>query len=215
MTAEEFVLIPKEKYNKTQDNRTQIIRASNLPNKALNLSLLQRIPKEDKKTTAQLKTTGNENEDDKLKISPSILSQLRIMPKAKNEKAKQVLNVISQSNTISIDSENNLMENGQKTNFDVVQFLYDLQQPTKNVEKYRSIIRSLNLEPKLVMNSKAKQILKRTDESKLSPTLLFSDSNYEDVPEEDEEGETPPSSSKRRRKTTTTRKRQKWETFTR
>ena len=107
------------------------------------------------------------------------------------------------------------MENGQKTNFDVVQFLYNLQQPTKNVEKYRSIIRSLNLEPKLVMNSKAKQILKRTDESKLSPTLLFSDSNYEDVQEEDEEGETPPSSSKRRRKTTTTRKRQKLETFTR
>lgn len=205
MTAEEFVLIPKEKYLNNSDSRTKIIQnSSNAASKALNLSLLQRIPKMERKL-------GENDVPPKTNKNQSIMSQLKVMPKPKSDRAQEIYNKIMQSNSISISEDNTIQVDNQGTDVDLIQFLYDLQQPTKKIGKYKDIIERLNVAPSLVMNNEAKRIL---TQDKNLPTSSNSNQSHLENLEDDEyydeiEATQTPKTSKRK----FTAKQKKWKSF--
>lgn len=205
MTAEEFVLVPKEKYLTNSDSRTKIIQnSSNTASKALNLSLLQRIPK----TVTKLDENDGQPKTNK---NQTILSQLKIMPKPKSDRAQEIYNKIMQSNSISISDDNTILVDNQGTDIDLIQFLYDLQQPTKKIGKYRDIIERLNVSPSLVMNNEAKRIL--AQENNVPTSSNSNQSQLENLDDDEFYDEVEATQTPKTSKRKFAAKRRKWKTF--
>ena len=92
----------------------------------------------------------------------SIMKNVKLKEDHKIKRAEKVLDFILQSNQITIGEESQLIYIDNKpTDVNVSSFLYNLQQPTKNIdhEAYSRILLLLRLEPDLVSNTYAKQIL--------------------------------------------------------
>lgn len=93
-----------------------------------------------------------------------ILKLISVLPRLKLEKSEKVLDIILKSNQVSIGSDNNLIVNQKFTNVKVHNFLYNLQQPTKKIDKllYGRILSVLKLPPNLVRNTHVKQLLQES-----------------------------------------------------
>ena len=92
----------------------------------------------------------------------SIMKNVKLRESHKIKRAEIVLDFILQSNQITIGEERQLNYIDNKpTDVQVSSFLYNLQQPTKksDQEPYSRILLVLRLEPDLVSNTYAKQIL--------------------------------------------------------
>ena len=92
----------------------------------------------------------------------SIMKNVKLKEGHKIKRAEIVLDFIFQSNQITIGEESQLIYIDNKpTDVQVSSFLYNLQQPTKKIdqETYSGILLVLRLEPDLVSNTYAKQIL--------------------------------------------------------
>ena len=104
----------------------------------------------------------------------SIMKNVKLKEAHKVKRAEIVLDFILQSNQITIGEESQLIYIDNKpTDVQVSSFLYDLQQPTKKIdqEAYSGILLVLRLEPDLVSNTYAKQILESYEsEQKIFPT---------------------------------------------
>ena len=97
----------------------------------------------------------------------SIMIELEVMNKNQINRSKIILDLINQSETVTIESNDVLHVNKETLGIKASTFLYNLQQPTKkiDIEKYSKIFFALNISPHLVANTHAKQILEASSES--------------------------------------------------
>ena len=214
MHTEKFILIPKRMFITKQPQKSEIIENSQYKNKAIQLSLMQRIKlREDiGKTDRVIQTDPTNierdvdkadrvvqtdptifNEEEKMEASSddsemdpivtkkptvesfeSIMKNVKLKEAHKVKRAEIVLDFILQSNQITIGEESQLIYIDNKpTDVQAASFLYDLQQPTKKIdqEAYSRILLVLRLEPDLVSNTYAKQILESYEsEQEFFPT---------------------------------------------
>ena len=97
----------------------------------------------------------------------SIMIKLEVMNKNQIKRSKIILDLINQSETVTIESNDVLHVNKETLGIKASTFLYNLQQPTKkiDIEKYSKILFALNISPHLVASTHAKQILEASSES--------------------------------------------------
>ena len=194
MRTEEFILIPKRMFASHQPVKKEVLDNPLYKQKATQLSLLQRnqsnsMEKPEKAfepvetanklmiETAEEEKTEPMSEDSE--IEPvvkkqrksddftSIMIELEVMNKNQIKRSKIILDLINQSETVTIESNDVLHVNKETLGIKASTFLYNLQQPTKkiDIEKYSKILFALNISPHLVANAHAKQILEASSES--------------------------------------------------
>ena len=192
MHTEEFILIPKRMFASHQPVKKEVLDNPLYKQKAAQLSLLQRnqsnsMEKPEKAVeavetadkmieTAEEEKTEPMSEDSEIepvvkkqksKDFDSILLELDFMNKNQIKKSKIILDLINQSETVTVESNDVLHVNKERLGIKASTFLYNLQQPTKkiDIEKYSKILIALNISPHLVANTHAKQILEASSES--------------------------------------------------
>ena len=189
MTAEEFILIPKHLYVKEQPHAARVLHDNNIKHKNAQLSYLNRLrpqlPPQTSKTTATKETfTDNvEPQQEQLKLltddeevpvervkdeileekhnrqTESILGQLQVLEDKKFVRAKTVLEIIENSERVTINRDNEVIYVDKvPTGLKATIFLYDIQQPTKKLHNpaFINILTALNLNENLVINRNAK-----------------------------------------------------------
>ena len=104
----------------------------------------------------------------------SIMGLVKLKEKYKIQRAEILLDLIFQSEEDTIGEESKLLYiNQEPTSVQVSKFLYDLQQPTKKIDQseYSKILALLPVEPELVANTYAKQIIQAYEsEQEFFPT---------------------------------------------
>ena len=104
----------------------------------------------------------------------SIIGLVKLKEKHKIQRAEILLDLILQSEAVTIGEESKLLYiNQEQTSVEVSEFLYDLQQPTKKIDQseYSKILVLLPVEPELVANTCAKQIIQAYEsEQEFFPT---------------------------------------------
>ena len=102
------------------------------------------------------------------------MALVKLKEKHKIQSAEILLDLILQSEAVTIGEESKLLYiNQEPTSVQVSQFLYDLQQPTKKIDQseYSQILAVLPIEPELVANFYAKQIIQAYEsEQEFFPT---------------------------------------------
>ena len=103
----------------------------------------------------------------KSKDFDSILLELEFINKNQIKRSKIILDLINQSETVTIELNDVIHFNKETLGIKASTFLYNLQQPTKKIDiaKYSKILIALNISPHLVVNTHAKQILEASSES--------------------------------------------------
>ena len=165
MSAQEFVLIPKENYIKKQPKASEILDEPTTVEKAKLLTILQRQP------TKIRKIVDNKEEKREDDMKTRVLKSLTMLQPSKQEKSKSILGKIEASDQVSIDGDGMLKLNDRTTSIDANTFLFDLQQSrTKILDKnpdYKRILENLDISPQMVGNSQAKQVVKPTRTKKI------------------------------------------------
>ena len=121
MHTEEFVLIPKQMHTKQQPHISQLLSNKNIHNPAKQISLLQRnkspsapsASQQDKEqqTDAPVDDRSTINEsmeksfttDNTSTIGKGVLNDIRILKGIKFERARKILEIIEESNSVSLD----------------------------------------------------------------------------------------------------------------
>ena len=224
MRTEEFILIPKRMFASHQPVKKEVLDNPLYKQKAAQLSLLQRnqsnsMEKPEKAfetvetanklmiETAEEEKTEPMSEDSE--IEPvvkkqrksddftSIMIELEVMNKNQIKRSKIILDLINQSETVTIESNDVLHVNKETLGIKASTFLYNLQQPTKkiDIEKYSKILFALNShlillqihmpskswKPRLKVNENFSQV-ENNPVNKSSP-LLENDSVAQNQPE--------------------------------
>ena len=92
----------------------------------------------------------------------SIMALVKLKEKDKIQRAEILPDLILQSEAVTIGEESKVLYiNQEPTSVQVSKLLHDLQQPTKKIDQseYSQILNVLPIEPELVANTYAKQIL--------------------------------------------------------
>ena len=113
----------------------------------------------------------------KSEIAPQlelIMALVKLKQKHKIQRAEVLLDLIPQSEALTIGEESKLLYiNQEPTSVEVSKFLYGLQQPTTEIEQteYSQILALLPIQPELVANTYAKQIIQAYEtEQEFFPT---------------------------------------------
>ena len=160
MRTEKFILIPKRMFASHQPVKQEVLDNTLYKQKAAQLSLLQRnqsnsMEKPEKalepvETANKLLIETAEEEKTELmsedsKIEPvvkkqrksddftSIMIELEVMNKNQIKRSKIILDLINQSETVTIESNDVLQVNKETLGIKALTFLYNLQQPTKKM----------------------------------------------------------------------------------
>ena len=177
MNTQEFVLIPKSFYTQQKHSTLQVLRDPEVEQKAKSLTLLQRnntFP--DPSTVEKKEKTSKEN----------ILKSLDMLTAAQKQRTREILNKIESSETIDFDETGDITVNKISTKISISTFLYNLQQPNKNLTdpSYSIILKELMVNPNLVPNRNAKNILNpSTTRKRAEPTRDKSDASNEESEE--------------------------------
>ena len=177
MNTQEFVLIPKSFYTQQKHSTLQVLRDPEVEQKAKSLTLLQRnntFP--DPSTVEKKEKTSKEN----------ILKSLDMLTAAQKQRTREILNKIESSETIDFDETGDITVNKISTKISLSTFLYNLQQPNKNITdpSYSIILKELMVNPNLVPNRNAKNILNpSTTRKRAEPTRDESDASNEESEE--------------------------------
>ena len=177
MNTQEFVLIPKSFYTQQKHSTLQVLRDPEVEQKAKSLTLLQRnntFP--DPSTVEKKEKTSKEN----------ILNSLDMLTAAQKQRTREILNKIESSETIVFDETGDITVNKISTKISLSTFLYNLQQPNKNLTdpSYSIILKELMVNPNLVPNRNAKNILNpSTTRKRAEPTRDESDASNEESEE--------------------------------
>ena len=161
MSAQEFILIPKENYIKNQPKASEILDDPTITAKSQQLTLLQRVPEKkepEKGKTSEEKKAPETRED----IQKRVLRSITMLNPHQTEKSKSILKELQGSSDVSINDEGLIEINNTPTAIDASNFLFTLQQPTKKLyhPDYKRILDKIKLSPDLVPNSEAKEIVK-------------------------------------------------------
>ena len=177
MNTQEFVLIPKSFYTQQKHSTLQVLRDPEVEQKAKSLTLLQRnntFP--DPSTVEKKEKTSKEN----------ILKSLDMLTAAQKQRTREILNKIESSEKIDFDETGDITVNKISTKISLSTFLYNLQQPNKNLTdpSYSIILKELMVNPNLVPNRNAKNILNpSTTRKRAEPTRDESDASNEESEE--------------------------------
>ena len=116
----------------------------------------------------------------------------------KLERANIVLKQLFKVESLTLDVDEYVLIQGKPTLVKIESFLYDTQQNTKKLEGvfYPQILKELNLDPSLVSNTYAKQILRSLKSEANKPST--SSSFVSDNPTTEDSKRSKPSSSKTR-----------------
>ena len=186
MHTEEFVLIPKQMYTREQPHVSQLLSNKNIHNAAKQISLLQRNkspsdPSASQQDTEQQtdasvddRSTINESmakpftTDNKSTIKKGVLNDIRILKGIKFERANTILDIIEESDSVSLDSSKRLLINGTNTEVLAATFLYNLQQTTCKLSfEQFSLLTHLDIGSHLTCNTYAKRFLNLSSEERL------------------------------------------------
>ena len=186
MHTEEFVLIPKQMYTRQQPQISQLLSNKDVHNPAKQLSLLQRnkspsAPPVSQQGTEQQtdasvddRSTINESmeksfmTDNTLAIRQGVLNDIKILKWIKFERANKILEIIEESDSVSLDSSKRLLIKGSNTEVLAATFLYNLQQTTCKLSfEQFSILALLDIGSDLTCNTYAKKFLNLSSEEKL------------------------------------------------
>ena len=158
MSAQGFILIPKDSYIKKQPRALDVLDEPTAVEKAKLLTILQREP-ERKKKLETVSKTETKPED----IKTRVLKSLSMLKPSKKEKSKSIMDKITSSDKISID-DGKVKIDDRTTAVDENTFLFDIQQSRTNRSRkdpdYKRILDRLHISPQLVENTEAKQIVK-------------------------------------------------------
>ena len=186
MHAEEFVLIPKQMYTRGQPHVSQLLSNKNIHNPAKQISLLQRNKSPsapfasqqdtEQQTDASVDDKGTIKEsmaksfttDNESTIKKEVLNDIRILKGIKFERANTILDIIEESDSVSLDSSKRLLINGTNTEVLAATFLYNLQQTTcKLFFEQFSVLTHLDIGSHLTCNTYAKKFLNLSSEERL------------------------------------------------
>ena len=186
MHTEEFVLIPKQMYTREQPHISQLLSNKSIHNSAKQISLLQRnmspsAPFASQQDTEQQtdasvddRSTINESleksftTDNTSTIGKRMLNNIRILKGIKFGRARKVLDIIEESDSVSLDSSKRLLIRGSNTDVLAATFLYNLQQTACKLSfEQFSILALLDIGPHLTCNTYANKFLNLSSEEKL------------------------------------------------
>ena len=105
---------------------------------------------------------------------------------AQKQRTREILNKIESSETTDFDETGDITVNKISTKISLSTFLYNLQQPNKNLTdpSYSIILKELMVNPNLVPNRNAKNILNpSTTRKRAEPTRDESDASNEESEE--------------------------------
>ena len=158
MSAQEFILIPKENYIKTQPKALEVLDDPTISQKVDQLTLLQRIPPS--KDTEELKESKPMETKDT--IHKRVLRSITMLNPHQTDKSKTILEKLQSNPDISINEEGVITIDDYPTTIDASNFLYALQQPTKKLyhPDYKRILEKINISQDLVSNAQAKEIVR-------------------------------------------------------
>ena len=153
------------------------MRDPEVEQKAKSLTLLQR-----NKTFPDPSTVDKKEKT----IKENILKSLDMLTAAQKQRTREILNRIESSETIDFDETCDITVNKISTKISLSTFLYNLQQPNKNLTdpSYSIILKELMVNPNLVPNRNAKNILNpSTTRKRAEPTRDESDASNEESEE--------------------------------
>ena len=186
MHTEESVLIPKQMYTREQPHVSQLLSNKNNHNPYKQISLLQRnkspsAPSASQQDTEQQtdasvdnRSTINESmaksftKDNTSTIKKGVLNDIRILKGIRFERANTILDIIEESDSVSLDSSKRLLINGTNTEVLAATFLYNLQQTTRKLSfEQFSVLTHLDIGSHLTCNTYAKKFLNLSSEERI------------------------------------------------
>ena len=124
MNSQEFILFPKSFYTQINNSTLQVLKDPEVEQKAKSLTLLQR-----NKTFPETSPTDKKE----IKAIESILKSLDMLTAAQKQKTREILNKIEVSDVIDFNETGKLTVNKNSTKIALSTFLYNPQQPNKNL----------------------------------------------------------------------------------
>ena len=186
MHTEEFVLIPKQMYTREQPDVSQLLSNKNVHNPAKQISLLQRnkspsAPSASQQDTEQQTDASVDDRsiinesmaksfttDNTSTIKKGVLNDIRILKGINFERANSILDIIEESDSVSLDSSKRLLVNGTNTEVLAATLLYNLQQTTCKLSfEQFSVLTHLDIGSDLTCNEYAKKFLNLSSEERL------------------------------------------------
>ena len=172
-TAEEFILIPKKVYMKTQPYQTRVLQNPDIKHKSAQLSIINRMrPKEHIEAQFNDKLSeqdcGVDVDENRLKHSKrradQVLKTSFLLPHSKYLKCDYIVDLIKKSNRVLIGEGENLLIDNSPTDINAFTFLYNLQQPTKKIDTpdYFELLKVLQIKEEQVVNSNAKTSIRKS-----------------------------------------------------
>lgn len=159
MSAQEFILIPKENYIKTQPKALEVLDDPTSSEKADQLTMLQRIPQTKGDKEPSIEPKQSEVNDS---VQKRILRSITMLKPHQTEKSKAISEKLQSTPEITINEEGVIEVDQSPTAIDASNFLYTLQQPTKKLyhPDYKRILEKVKVSQDLVANSEAKEIVR-------------------------------------------------------
>ena len=172
MHTEEFVLIPKQMYTREKPHISQLLSNKDVHNSAKQISLFQKNkspsappasqPDTEQQTDASVNDRSAINEsmeksimtDNTSAIRQGVLNDIKILKGIKFERANKILEIIEESDSVSLDSSKRLLIRGSNTDVLAATFLYNLQQTTCKLNfEHFSILALLDIGSHLTCNT--------------------------------------------------------------
>jgi hypothetical protein len=169
--AEEFVLVPKHVYTRSQPITEQVLNNPQIQRKAQYLNTIQDYvsanPSEDQLQQQPSRSSSSSSFEKPTKqrettLAESILGELTALSASQQVKSKHILKKIFDHRQVSIDMSGGLTVDGKAIGLSVATFLWDLQQSTKKLKNsiHETVLKMLLLPEHLVANKDAKDVLK-------------------------------------------------------
>ena len=186
MHIEEFVLMTKQMYTRDQPQNSQLLSNKDIHISAKQISLFQRnkspsAPSASQQDTEQQTDTSMDDTSTKNKsmeksftadntsnIKQGGFNDISILKELKFERARKILDMIEESNSVSLESSERLLVNGSNTEVLAATFLYNLNQTTCKLSfEHFSELTLLDIGPHLTCNTYAKKFLNLSSEDKV------------------------------------------------
>ena len=132
MSAQEFILIPKQNYIKNQPEASEILDNPTIAAKSEQLTLLQRVPEKkepDKEITSEEKKASEKRKN----IQKQLLRSITMLNPHRTETSKSILKELQNSSDVSINDEGLIEIDNTPTALDASNLLFTFQQPAKKL----------------------------------------------------------------------------------
>ena len=166
-SVEEFILVPKRVYSKTQPLAQKVLSDPSVSNPAAQLSVLQRnLPIQPPPAAAAPQAPASQGEE----IIDAILKQLGNIPAHRVYKNRAILRTLFDNPSTSFNESGIITINQEATGVDIVDFLYTIQQPNKNVSQaYGRILNTLGVDSSKLDNRKARDLIENATPQQGTP----------------------------------------------